>query len=445
MTVIIPIEVKVRELQNRIYLAKNILSKTSHDVILGSQKDIQWKLSFYNCIYLDKGSGTLLVNFLNSIKKNKNVIYQIEEEGPIYSMSNYQKKLRYPQKIFSLIDFFFLWGKKDYDFISKKTNKKNFTVSGHPKFDLLKKQNIKIFEHDVRKIKKKYGNFIFFSSSFSEDYVMDKKIYDKYAKSYLPNNKKDFLKMLREKEDFNKNYFFSIKMLKKLAEKKKNLKIVFRPHPGQDLGKVKKRFKDFQNIIVTKNHCITPWIIASDLYIHSGCTTAFEAQKLKKKIILMYIYKNNHVTMKIGEKVKNFPKLLKIVNNFKKTEPKKFNFSLNSDIENFKNQTYFVNHFLKKIKQEHLLKGSILKKNINQNFFKKFLFKVFSKLKEFKIMLFILQFFLHPKYLLTKKFKETKLNFIKKEEIHYYLNQIYKKQNYKIKSLDKNIFLLRKS
>ena len=159
----------------------------------------------------------------------------------------------------------------------------------------------------------------------------------------------------------------------------------------------------------------------------------------------MNIFKNNDVTMKIGEKVKNFPKLLKIVNNFKKTEPKKFNFSLNSYIENFKNQTYFVNHFLKKIKQEHLLKGSILKKNINQNFFKKFLFKVFSKLKEFKIMLFILQFFLHPKYLLTKKFKETKLNFIKKEEIHYYLNQIYKKQNYKIKSLDKNIFLLRKS
>ena len=114
-------------------------------------------------------------------------------------------------------------------------------------------------------------------------------------------------------------------------------------------------------------------------------------------------------------------------------------------VKNFKNQTYFVNHFLKKIKQEHLSKGSILKKNINQNFFKKFLFKVFSKLKEFKIMLFILQFFLHPKYLLTKKFKETKLNFIKKEEIRYYLNQIYKKQNYKIKSLDKNIFLLRKS
>ena len=72
MTVVIPIEVKVRELQNRIYLAKNILSKTNHDVILGSQKDIQWKLSFFNCIYLDKGSGTLLINFLRTIKKKRN-------------------------------------------------------------------------------------------------------------------------------------------------------------------------------------------------------------------------------------------------------------------------------------------------------------------------------------------------------------------------------------
>ena len=103
MTVVIPIEVKVREFQNRIYLAKNILTKTNHDVILGSQKDIQWKLSFFNCIYLDKGSGTLLVNFLNTIKKNQNKIYQLEEEGPIYSMSNFQKKLRYPKKIFSLL------------------------------------------------------------------------------------------------------------------------------------------------------------------------------------------------------------------------------------------------------------------------------------------------------------------------------------------------------
>lgn len=445
MTVVIPIEVKVRELQNRIYLAKNILSKTNHDVILGSQKDIQWKLSFFNCIYLDKGSGTLLINFLRTIKKKRNIIYQIEEEGPIYSMSNFQKKLRYPQKIFSLIDFFFLWGKKDYGFISKKTKKRNFAISGHPKFDLLKKQNLKIFNHDIKKIKKEHGNFIFFSSSFSEDHLMDKKIYNKYAKSYLPNNKKDFSKLLRDSEDFNKNYFFSIEALKKLTLKKKNLKIIFRPHPGQDLKKVKKRFKGFQNIIITKKYSITPWIIASDLYIHSGCTTAFEAQKLKKKIIFLNKSKNNETTMQIGEHAKNFSTFFKIINNSRKIKSKNINLFLKKEIHNLNDQKSFVNIFLNRINKEQPLKSGIFKKNIKQKTFEKFAFRVFSKLKEFKIALFIFQIFLHPKYLLSKKYKESKLNFIKKREVCYYLDQIYYKQNYKIKSLDKNIFLLTKS
>ena len=149
--------------------------------------------------------------------------------------------------------------------------------------------------------------------------------------------------------------------------------------------------------------------------------------------------------MRIGEHVKNFPKLLKIVIDLKKIKSKKINFSLNKDINNFNNETYFVNHFLNKIKKEQLSKGIILKKKMKQKFFKKFMFKIFSKLKELTIMLFIFQWFLHPKYLLNKKFKKTKLNFIKKGEIRYYLDQIYKKQNYRIKSLDKNIFLLSKS
>ena len=225
---------------------------------------------------------------------------------------------------------------------------------------------------------------------------------------------------------------------------KKNLKIIFRPHPSQDLEKVKKRFKGFRNIIITKKYSITPWIIASDLYIHSGCTTAFEAQKLKKKIIFLNKSKNNETIMKIGEHAKNFSRFFKIVNDLKKIKSTNINLLLKREIHNFNDHTSFVNIFLSRINKEQPLKSNVLKKNIKQKTLEKFLFRVFSKLKEFKIALFIFQFFLHPKYLLSKKYKETKLNFIKKKEICYYLDQIYNKHNYKIKSLDKNIFLLTK-
>ena len=61
----------------------------------------------------------------------------------------------------------------------------------------------------------------FFHHHFSEDHLMDKNIYNRYAKSYLPNNKKDFSKLLKIVKISIKNYFFLIEALKKLALKKK--------------------------------------------------------------------------------------------------------------------------------------------------------------------------------------------------------------------------------
>ena len=80
-----------------------------------------------------------------------------------------------------------------------------------------------------------------------------------------------------------KNYYFAIKTLNELSKKNKNLKIIFRPHPLQDIKKVRQRFNGNNNIIVNKDFSATSWIIATKLYMHSGCTTSFEAQKLKKK------------------------------------------------------------------------------------------------------------------------------------------------------------------
>ena len=52
--------------------------------------------------------------------------------------------------------------------------------------------------------------------------------------------KRIFLKLMREKEDFNKNYFFSVKMLKKLAEKKE-FKNCISTAPRSRFGKSKKK------------------------------------------------------------------------------------------------------------------------------------------------------------------------------------------------------------
>ena len=54
-------------------------------------------------------------------------------------------------------------------------------------------------------------------------------------------------------------------------------------------------------------YTVTPWIIACKSYIHSGCTTVFEAITLNKKIF--YLSNNNkfdELWCKIGVVKKNF-------------------------------------------------------------------------------------------------------------------------------------------
>ena len=74
-------------------------------------------------------------------------------------------------------DDYFFWGKKDYKEI-KKILKNNITKKsynfGHPKFDILTKPNINIFNKEVKEIKRKYKNLILFhQASFLIKFLMN--------------------------------------------------------------------------------------------------------------------------------------------------------------------------------------------------------------------------------------------------------------------------------
>ena len=58
--VIIPIEIKVRELIHKIYLTYGILKNTNFSVILGGQRFLNNNYSYENCIYLDKNTNPVV-------------------------------------------------------------------------------------------------------------------------------------------------------------------------------------------------------------------------------------------------------------------------------------------------------------------------------------------------------------------------------------------------
>ena len=459
MTVLLPLEIKDREFHAKIFLASKILENSNFDVVVGEKNKVYNLFKHNKNVYLlSKGGPKLGFRFLKK-KYKKNFLGILDEEGPILNLDKHEKNTRLHRKILGNIDDYFLWGEKDYSSNKSIFNrfKKNLCLYGHPKFDLLKEDNIKFYENEIRQIKKRYKKFIFVASSFPVDQVMQKKSFNKFRFHNFEMGKKEtiikknFDKYLKIEKD---NYLNLINLLEKLAINYPNLNIVFRPHPRQDINIVKTRFsKKLKNIKIIYKDVITPWIAACDIYLHSGCSSFLEAATLEKKI--KYFSKSDH-----EKKAKMYKEFGNYFNNLDKCY-------------NFLKRSKKNNHFIfKKSKKPKLI---IENSNTNKTFYKKFinfLEKKYSKklssiknfypkkntinssLDELKVntkklilkssFLEDMIFQLNASNILSNKYKMKKFPYLKKKEILKYVFRLSKKKQIQVTQLADDLFFLRR-
>ena len=409
----IPLEVKNREFLSKIFLSYKLINKINCQVIIGDRKKmfVDFKKS-KNLIYFYKGGGPHLTKIFFKHVKDKNLLFTLDEEGPIFTMFDYDLNTKISNRYCNLFDGIFVWGKKDLEiYKSRLTKTNNIAVTGHPKYDLLKSPYKKIFDKEVSTIKKKYKKFIFFPSHYASDYKMNLSEYEVYLKKIYPKYSKKIMNYILEDKIY---YLDTVKIMKQIALICPKSLFIFRPHPGQDIKKVKKTFgKIPKNLKIIYKHTVTPWIIASDLFIHAGCTTSYEASVLKKKIIHLHNKNYRDQWPKIGTLVetslkdKNLDKLKYLIDNKLKLKQSK----INDKIQNSNYKNYFHNYFLNYLKKKDFLnkKPNLVLRdyNLKDTNYKRYLSKVKEKLIDIKF-LDNLKDKLPDSFLLSKKIKKKK-------------------------------------
>ena len=221
MIIFLPIENKTREFYPKLYLANKILKNSKHQVILGGQRYINYKIKdFENCLWFDKHT------FYERLKKKgihlKNKIVVLDEEGPISIHDNYTKYL-YQKEFTNLINHILLWGAKDKFFLNKSDHKK-ISITGHPKYDLVKKSK-NLFKKEIYNIKK-IQKICFYSWSFSLiDHTKTIKVFNNALLKKYKNRKKIINKIILDNDLEAKNYIEFLKLIIELA--KKNPSITF--------------------------------------------------------------------------------------------------------------------------------------------------------------------------------------------------------------------------
>ncbi len=287
-SLIIPIELQIRELDAKLLLAC-LAATRGFNVFLGNQFDIHLEIGNLPVgTYLAKDITPQRFKVLSFIKSFGFRIFGWDEEVLVYYSQELYRKRRIYKPSMALFDGLFAWG-NDSAAIWNMDNDTNVPVyiTGNPRGDLLRSEFESFFEQDVSNIKKEYGDFVLFNSNFGSVNpfaTLYKKLPVPGEKVILSKiNQKNYVADLA----IYKNALFQkfLEIIPQLANNFPKQRFVIRPHPAESHEPWIKISKDCANVCVVRDGNIVNWLKACKLVLHNGCTTSIEARIMNVPVI----------------------------------------------------------------------------------------------------------------------------------------------------------------
>ena len=157
------------------------------------------------------------------------------------------------------------------------------SVVGNPRFDLVRPEFARLYRADMDDIRRRHGRFILVNTNLGGINSAWASL-ERYFRVLInigwidPKNPED-MKLYGEHIDFDRlNLAETRRLLPMLRRTFNDRSVVLRPHPAENILAWEAAYKDVPGIKVIQEGGHMPWILASDLLIHTGCTTGLEAQ-----------------------------------------------------------------------------------------------------------------------------------------------------------------------
>ena len=410
------IEIKRRELYSRILFATYLASK-GWSVVIGSKEDILSKIRLLKKgYYFFKSIQHRTKNFFKSLKDLNFKIAALDEEGLMHYQDEYYLR-RVSGERLKEVSKFFCWGRKDYDLLSKTypESRSKLVVAGNTRLSLLNKNFRNLYEDEINKIKKIYGDFILISTKFGKINFVPRKKYKEYIQGQISagyvkteTSLKTAKKAKKHEEENFKRYF---ELFDILGTELKNFKFGILPHPGEKKDAYEKICLKYENIFLLNDkfssnsyfsHCVAN--------ISCNCTTGLETYLLNNLSINYMPYSDADVEYSLPKLVsKNIYDQSELISfikkiQFDKNEILKTLKKNNNEIENNISANFFPEEVFKNL--EHYDLGD---KDLNDSQFH----FIYYKIKRYvKILLFAL-FKLDS----ASKLKKQKIDNLKYDEI----------------------------
>jgi surface carbohydrate biosynthesis protein len=284
--VYLPVELKHRELDARLMTAAHLL-EAGVSVVLGQQ----WAI-FQN--FPAWPPGLILFKTVNDIQARSMKNFQIMEhvvaatdEEVLTCVKSFC--VAFSPRAAEHCDVFYAQSELHKTDVENRfpNMQGKVVVTGNPRIEMTSRLGRQAFQAEADEIRRQTGPFVLLNANYSginSVWGSTESVYKVILGAGLlnaddPNAVETFKSWMNWEEITRRDM---IRFLVWAAENIRDRKIVIRPHPGERVEFWQDLVNDHPNVLVVPKSPHIPWIMASDLVVHTGCTTGLEAALLEK-------------------------------------------------------------------------------------------------------------------------------------------------------------------
>jgi surface carbohydrate biosynthesis protein len=287
-SIIIPVENQVRELDPKLLLAC-IAVQRGFDVIIGSHREIDFRItSFPRSLYLNKSMTERNLKMFRIMKKSGHEILTWDEEALVHLPAETYYSRRLSPVAIRYNSHLFAWGEDNAELWRQYPDlppDMPIHVTGNPRSDMLRPELRSFYEPEAEEIRKAHGNFILVNTNFNHvnAFYPAQNLFRPVKKAGAePQFGKAAVGMSREYAEGLRDHKLAVfktfkQLIPTLEQAFVDHTIIVRPHPTENQQVYKDIAGDCQRVKVTNEGNVVPWLMATDVVIHNGCTTGVEA------------------------------------------------------------------------------------------------------------------------------------------------------------------------
>lgn len=278
---LIPVEVKARELQAKVYLSLMAAARgwkviLAHSVILQQIAPL-----LPPSVYLEKNIFPAREGLFRDLRKLGHDIVAWDEEAiAVFNYDWYVAKNVQPHML-ELVSKFLTWGERDREEIARRhpAQSARLIAAGNPRADLLRPEHRGLLAEESHPYRERYGDYLLVLSNFSRVNTYGEGIED-YVANVTRTARLDaatsayFLGALRHMQALFDSF---LEMLAPLSAAFPERRIIVRPHPAEIMATWAERTSGLPNVEVVREGTAVGWIDGAAALIHNGCTTGIEA------------------------------------------------------------------------------------------------------------------------------------------------------------------------